>query len=201
MQRLSRAESQLRTRAAILSAAHKLFLRNGFRSTSLEQIAQEAGYTQGAVYSNFRNKSEIGIAVIDQMYDDEERRLLELFTNAVAHGRGWQDAILEWTRTGSLGDVGWARLETEVAAFSTDDGKLRAATADRYTRIRQRWGRLIESTADAAGITLPVSHEVLAIGLLGLSLGVGLQRAADPSVSGNVVAELLQALATQQGFP
>lgn len=200
MQRGSRAESQSRTRAAILASAHKLFVRNGFRATSLEQIATEAGYTQGAVYSNFKNKTEIGIAVIDQLYDDEERRLLDLLAKAAMLGKPWHTAIAEWTTTGSIGDVSWARLESEVAVFAADDERTQHSTGERYARIRQRWARLFAATIDASGVDIPIDAEVLATALVGLALGVGMQRAADPAVSATVVADLVRTLAETYGL-
>ena len=47
--RLTRAESQERTRRLIVEAATELFLGQGFRVTSLERIAEVAGFTRGAV--------------------------------------------------------------------------------------------------------------------------------------------------------
>jgi AcrR family transcriptional regulator len=40
-----------------------LFLRDGYAATSLEKVADEAGYSKGAVYSNFWNKDELCLAV------------------------------------------------------------------------------------------------------------------------------------------
>ena len=75
MTRLTRAESRERTRALIVDAATDLFLRDGFQVTSLEQIGEEAGFTRGAVYSNFPSKTAMGIAVIDELYEREAARL------------------------------------------------------------------------------------------------------------------------------
>ena len=63
MARLTRAESQERTRRLLVEAATRLFLRDGFRATSLETIAEEAGFSRGAVYSNFASKTAIGVVV------------------------------------------------------------------------------------------------------------------------------------------
>ncbi len=60
MTRLTRTESQARTRALILDAATRLFLCDGFQVTSLEQIGGDAGFTRGAVYSNFPSKTAMG---------------------------------------------------------------------------------------------------------------------------------------------
>jgi AcrR family transcriptional regulator len=55
----------------------RLFLREGFQTTSLEQIGDEAGFARGAVYSNVPSKTAMGIAVVDELYAREAERLEE----------------------------------------------------------------------------------------------------------------------------
>ena len=64
MARQTRSESQARTRAELLDTARGLFLSEGYARTSLERVAEEAGYSKGAVYSNFRGKEGLFLAVI-----------------------------------------------------------------------------------------------------------------------------------------
>lgn len=71
MARLTRAESQARTREQLIETAKQLFLRDGYSVTSLERVADEAGYSKGAVYSNFRNKDELCLAVLDRIHDEQ----------------------------------------------------------------------------------------------------------------------------------
>ena len=61
---LSRAESRSVTRKELLRAAAGLFLRDGFVATSLADIADEAGVTKGAVYSNFESKEDLFLALL-----------------------------------------------------------------------------------------------------------------------------------------
>lgn len=53
------------TRAAVLAAAHKLFLQQGFHGTSMRQIADEAGLAVGGIYNHFATKEDIFAAVLD----------------------------------------------------------------------------------------------------------------------------------------
>ncbi len=57
--RLTHEERRLQTRERLLEAAHELFVERGFGATSLEEIADAAGYTRGAFYSNFRDKTDL----------------------------------------------------------------------------------------------------------------------------------------------
>lgn len=58
-QRLTRAEAKARTRRLLLDAAARTFARKGFAGSSVEEIADAAGYSIGALYSNFSNKEEL----------------------------------------------------------------------------------------------------------------------------------------------
>ncbi|MGH9133794.1 MAG: TetR family transcriptional regulator, partial [Ilumatobacteraceae bacterium] len=63
-QRLTRTEAQHNTRRTLLHAAGRLFVRDGFVATSLADIADEAGVTKGAVYSNFASKEDLFLALL-----------------------------------------------------------------------------------------------------------------------------------------
>ncbi|MGY4494661.1 TetR/AcrR family transcriptional regulator [Pseudomonas sp. TE3610] len=64
MTRLSRGERQVQTRRQLLEAARELFKRDGYAATSVERIADAAGYSKGAVYSNFPDKESIFLGVL-----------------------------------------------------------------------------------------------------------------------------------------
>lgn len=189
--RLTRAESQQRTRALIVDAATRLFLRDGFRVTSLEQIAEEAGFTRGAVYSNFDGKTTMGIAVIDELYAREQRKLeTTLRTLEGAGADAMFDALAAWADE-TIGDPDWTRLEIEIAASSAHDDAHRAATAARYAQLRAHCAELVEEFF-AGELTIPT--ESVATAIVGLALGIGAQRAADPSIPGSTLSEILRAL-------
>jgi AcrR family transcriptional regulator len=190
--RLNRQQSQARTRELIIEAATTLFLRDGFRSTSLEQIGEHAGFTRGAVYSNFASKTAMGIAVIDALYETEEQRAIAAI-GAVAEqdATAWFTALAEWAQA-SFGDPQWARLEIEVAAFSGTDDGLRDATAARYARIRARVAEQIAKAFRDFGIGSPSDLDELSLAFVSLALGLGVQRAVDPSIPGAAFGAILQ---------
>ena len=186
---LTRAESQERTRARIVDAATVLFLRDGFRITALERIGEEAGYTRGAVYSNFASKTELGIAVIDELHAREERRLSEALSGT-ADPQAQLDALAAWADE-TIGNRAWTQLEIEVAAAGGFDERYRAAAAARYARLRTGAAEIIR---DAFGDRLGIDTELLATAVVALSLGIGIQRAADPRIKGSALSDFLGAL-------
>ncbi len=64
--RLTREESKEVTRLRLIEAAERLFIRKGFDEASVEDISETAGYSRGAFYSNFENKEQVLLAVIDR---------------------------------------------------------------------------------------------------------------------------------------
>jgi TetR/AcrR family transcriptional regulator, transcriptional repressor of aconitase len=64
MPRLTRSQSQAQTRERLIAAARALFSREGFAATSVDRIAEAAGYSKGAVYSNFGGKEDIFLAAL-----------------------------------------------------------------------------------------------------------------------------------------
>jgi AcrR family transcriptional regulator len=189
--RLTRAESQQRTRALIVDAATRLFLLHGFRVTPLELIAEEAGFTRGAVYSNFDGKTAIGIAVIDELYAREERKLEATLRGLAGAGPdALFDALSAWADE-TIGDAAWTRLEIEIAASSAHDDAHRAATAARYARLREHCADLV---AELFAEDLTVEISTIATAIVGLALGIGAQRAADPNIPGSTLSEILRVL-------
>ena len=68
-QRLTRAERSAQTRAELMASARQLFLRRGFHASSLELVAEEAGFPIGAVYSRFGSKADLFLAILDERID------------------------------------------------------------------------------------------------------------------------------------
>jgi TetR/AcrR family transcriptional regulator, transcriptional repressor of aconitase len=74
--RLTREESQAQTRAKLMAVGREHFLRYGLGGAVAEKIAEDAGYSRGALYSNFDGKEDLFLAVIRE----EQDRRKEAFT-------------------------------------------------------------------------------------------------------------------------
>ncbi|MFD0901718.1 helix-turn-helix domain-containing protein [Actinomadura sediminis] len=72
MVRLTRAQQQERTRAAVLVAARAEFAERGYADAKIDRIAERAELTRGAVYSNFPSKRALYLAVLVDSLDDAE---------------------------------------------------------------------------------------------------------------------------------
>jgi len=68
-----------RTRNLLLDAAEEVFARRGFDAAALEDIADAAGYTRGAIYSHFGSKAELFLAVVER----QRQQFLDGFADVV----------------------------------------------------------------------------------------------------------------------
>src|ERR1700742_997901 len=75
--RETRAEKQARTRAELIATAAAVFARRGYKGASVEEIAEEAGYSHGAVYSNFAGKADLFLAVFEEYMAERVQELAE----------------------------------------------------------------------------------------------------------------------------
>ena len=193
MARLTRAESQARTREQLLETAKELFLRDGYSMTSLEKVADEAGYSKGAVYSNFRNKDELCLAVLDRIHDEQVALIAETLVGA-EDMEGLLSAFQAWAER-SIGDEAWTALEVEFATNARRDPRIRAELASCDKAIRDSIAGLLTGFAERFGITLPMPADDAATALLSLGIGLGVQRAIDPSIPVRVLPDVMRLFA------
>jgi AcrR family transcriptional regulator len=191
--RLTRAESQAKTREKLLATAKAAFLRDGYAATSLDKIAEMAGFSKGAVYSNFKNKDELCLLVLDAVRAERAAALGQ----AIAGLSSLEDrlaAFQKWAEK-NIGDRAWTALEVEFGVHAARDPELSRALAARGKGIRELAGGAVASYMKELGVTLPMSPEDIAAALLSLGIGLGMQRAIDPTMPVRVLSDLLRLLA------
>ncbi|MFG1794040.1 TetR/AcrR family transcriptional regulator [Nocardia sp. NPDC049149] len=194
MARLTRSESQARTRADLIATARDLFLADGYASTSLERVAEEAGYSKGAVYSNFRTKKELGLEVLELIHATKFQEVTDLLA-ADDSFDAQLERFQEWAER-TVGDVGWTMLEFEFATVSRDDPVLQAALVSSLAVVRGAVAAQVQTLADTLGVDLPVPAEDAATGILSMGIGLGMQRAIDPSIPARLITDAVRLLIT-----
>jgi len=70
------------TRRDLMEAARRIFARDGFEMTRLEDIAAAAGKTRGAFYANFRDKEDVFFALFEENLRREKRQMGEELSEA-----------------------------------------------------------------------------------------------------------------------
>jgi AcrR family transcriptional regulator len=177
-QRLTRAEQRDLTRTRLLDAAEKVFVERGFHAASVDEVAEEAGYSKGAVYSNFENKDELFLAVLERR--DSRALAIEaavptdrpITEQAEQAGNAFLEVFLQQSQ--------WSLLFMEFATYAARHPKLRDRFAARNRRIRTAMETLIERHLDALGLHPPMSNADLATVLFALGDGFILTKLVNP---------------------
>ena len=199
MVRLSRAESQARTRDQLVATAQQMFLRDGYAATSLEKVADAAGYSKGAVYSNFRNKDELCLAALDRIHLERAEQIAQALTGSDSLEERLT-ALQAWAEE-AIGDQDWTALEVEFAIAARRDPRLIDALADRDKLIRGMLADLLETHAKELDVPLPMPAEDAATALLSLGIGLGVQRAIDPSIPVRVLTDVIRLFTRRPDSP
>lgn len=170
---MRQAERRAQTTQRLLDAAADVFARLGFHAATLDDIADAAGYTKGAVYSNFAGKDRLFLALLDRHLDDQLAQVERLAAAESAAELQTRLRTASSQHPGSGGAFGLLMLEFWLYAARDDDVK--AALAARYRRMRERLAAMI---AERAG--QPRSPDEAAALVLALDAGLFLQHIIDP---------------------
>jgi AcrR family transcriptional regulator len=182
IKRETRTEKQARTRAELIATAATVFAQRGYEGASVEEIAEQAGYSHGAVYSNFSGKSDLFLAVFEQYMADRAQELAA--TQAGIDG----DAPLE-TRARSLADQWMERfasdresflLHLEFLAASRREPELARRFGNRSAALRETITAFIAHHQEEEGATVPLPPSELALILRALGIGLAIEALVSP---------------------
>ncbi len=165
-------------RQRLLDAAAEEFAERGFSAARLAEVARRAGFTKGAVYSNFESKQDLFAELFAQRSLDLAGRVLAEIAGmspSDAAGKGGE-AIASWM----VREPGWAMLVLEFGVLAVRDPQI----AQAYLRERRQLrGRLIELIGERArewGVEDRFDVRTTAISLMALISGLVLEYWVDP---------------------
>lgn len=167
---MTRSERAELTRQDLLEAAEQRFVRDGYHHTSLEDIADDAGYTKGAVYSAYESKAGLFLALLDAVID---RRLAEISELLSDHRTGPELLAALAARPAAERDTRFLLVEIEFLVHAAREPALLAQFSERYRRLRETFAQL-------APASTPLGAESWTVVTLALSNGLMLERLIDP---------------------
>jgi AcrR family transcriptional regulator len=177
--RMTREKRRARTRDDLVDAADRLFTGNGFHATTVDAIAAAAGYTKGAVYSNFASKEDLFFAVYERRVNAavqySERLLAELGTSAGVERAAAEGA----SRKGR--DDGWLAVFFEFWSHVLRHPELR----DRFARIHARNQAPFAAALERDGLVpagTDVGPDELVVAAMAMDVGLALERLVRPDV-------------------
>ena len=193
MKRLSRAEQVERNRALVLDAARRVFLARGYHGATLEQIAEEAGFSKGVVYSQFESKADLFLALLEARIAE---RAAENARVAGSLREGDLLSLIDHLTRGDQVTPGWLMLVIEFRVHAARDAGLSRRYAEAHARTVEALAGVLAMVGARDGQGLAVAPRRLAELALAFSAGATLEQAADPAALGGrqVAAQLAQVL-------
>jgi AcrR family transcriptional regulator len=200
--RAGRARVDQRTRAAraqgreardeLLAAALRIFARRGYREAGVDEIANEAGYSKGALYWHFSGKQELLLALVEERIDTPMRERFALLASAPPE----RDMSVEATHAFAqrlAGEREALLLEREYWSLAIRDPALRARYAERQTELRKDLAAAIEARARHLGTPdVPMPAEDVARVVMSIIGGLSVDDLIEPgSVRPELVGETL----------
>jgi AcrR family transcriptional regulator len=204
--RKTQAERRQETREQVLAAAARVFARRGFHATSLEAIADEAGYSRGAVYYNFADKEELFLELLDRRCAERAQDLRAVFADVDDDFEATsQQAQIAAQRAldAMTGDPQWRALYMEFLAHAARDSAFRRRFSKRSEEMRGALEDIVaERTRPIAG-ALDMEPEQLALVIDALGTGLWAHhmlhgsRAVPPDLFSKALALLVDGIAAR----
>jgi len=201
--RLTREQSKANTRERLLNAARTVFARSGYHGATVELIASEAGFSTGALYSNFDGKEDLFLALMEREIDAHAREISaavetrhSVAERATGGARQWMTMI---EREPEL-----LLLFVEFWAYGVRDPSVRPKVAARFAQMRELLTRLIADGVREFDLELELPAEHLAVAIDALADGIARQKLTDPDavpdeLMGRVLSLLFAAVTRPAG--
>jgi AcrR family transcriptional regulator len=201
----ARKERQARTRELLMESAAAVASRRGIERASLDEVAERAGFTKGAVYANFSNKEDLFLAMLDAHF---EARLEQL--NRVVSTEADPDAQAREAAQGLMrmldAQPEQHRLFFEFAVHAARNEGFREQLVARYRSLRERLADLLAERATRLGIEPVVPPADVAAMAFAMANGMALERLLEPeavpdTLFGEMMATFFTGLRARAGVP
>jgi AcrR family transcriptional regulator len=207
--RMTQAERRQKTREEVLAAASRAFAKNGFHGTSLDAVAEEAGFSRGAVYYNFADKEQLFLELLDRRCAERARDLREVFSGGgddIASTSEQAQLAAKDALGAMIGDPEWRALYLEFLAHAARDKSFRRAFARRTNDMRAALEEVVVERAalvdeDALGMApqeLAIVIDALGVGLWAHHMLHG-SRAVSPDLFSQAISLIVHGVVARSG--
>ena len=178
MKRLTREESRAQTRERLLDSAYTVFVREGIDAAAIEDVAEEAGYSRGAFYSNFETKDDLVCALLER----EKDRLIGGF-EAVIQSDLPPDEMIRNVREFYVGmgtNKEHCGFWLAIQHYALRNPAVRPRVAEIQRQDRDAVIAMVRRVYGALCMEVPAAPEMVAIGLIAIAQGFGLTQSLEP---------------------
>jgi AcrR family transcriptional regulator len=192
--RLSRAEQNDRNRALLFAAARRVFLARGYQAATLEQIADEAGFSKGVVYSRFASKADMFLALLADRITERAAQNAQAARDLA--GTGDFAALVDLVQRAERAAPGWRLLLAEFRVHVARDADLNRRYAALHARTVEGLARTLTVISEGGEQGLPFPPRQLAELLLAVENGLALEQLANPDALGGPDLPVIRWLTT-----
>jgi AcrR family transcriptional regulator len=166
------------TRARLLDAAERLFVAEGYSATSIGDICKAADFTRGAFYSNFANKDELFLALLDRTHRAKIDATRQAFAEVDL------DNVLSASTglAGQLGTRDWFLISTEFTLFAVRHEAVRHRLASHEAALRETVAELLSAIVERIGRRFTIPAERAARIAIALIDGAHAQSYLEPEI-------------------
>lgn len=179
--RLTREERRRLTREQLLISAREVFEERGYADSSLEEIAERAGFTRKAVYSNFSGKAELLLEIVERRFQAH----IDQVESIIGEGPADRQAV-------DLGAVfsayfsrerAWEQLFHEFCSVASRDEEIGRRFRSRLKEAKRAITRLVEDEMTRTGVELKIPTKRFVNGIFALFSGISLEKLIDPDAT------------------
>ncbi|WDZ97255.1 TetR/AcrR family transcriptional regulator [Herbaspirillum sp. WKF16] len=187
-QRLSREQSREQTRERLLDSAHAVFMQKGFPLASVEDISAAAGYSRGAFYSNFDDKTQLFFELLRREGESIDQEFHRMLSGPVSDPVALREEVAAQYSQLYQGDK-CSLLWMEARIVALRDEKFRVELnrflEERYLQI----AGFVEAYSRLTGTAPAAPPREIAIGLMALCEGVSFSHRCAPDMVDGKTAE------------
>jgi len=187
--RMGREEKQQYTREKLFEAATELMVSKGYHAASVSDIAETAGFSKGAFFSNFASKADLLVALTQRFKGVEIDRLASALSSGASAAELSQGLVVYIDNLKN--NKACVILDVELQLIAARDESFARHYHDLHQQNSEALGELIEMIFNHHGKRAPMQRSVLAMLFTALSEGLVLQGHSDPAQQIKLVLEAL----------
>jgi AcrR family transcriptional regulator len=192
--RLSREESQARTRSLLIEAARNEIAEKGFALASVRDIADAAGFSQGAFYSNFPDKESILLELVQRHQAEERAKIEAALVESHGDAATAMAGIEKWAATINA-DPAFAVLAIELQLQALRSPSFAQVYNELNRKHRRTLGSYIAKLFELFGRKAPGDPVQIATGFIALVRGMAIMsKDAETGRGGRIIVTFLKAL-------
>ena len=178
---ITHAERNAQTRRRLLTSARRIFLRKGFHAASLADVAKDAGYTKGAVFSQFDSKADLFLALLEERSGERLAWLRTLRATPQTAASLVQWLAADW-RDSINRDRAWTLLVIEFRVHAARNPSVGRRYAALHSKTCASMVAVYQSVLGDSGLEAALELDTLARVVLGVTAGILLENMVKPDL-------------------